>query len=96
MGPQSQQQVRHVPVYEEYKAKHFTFSMAQDGSTEPKMVGEWLTTQSLGGWELSYKVAEFRDGFLQIYCLMKRLRERKCALPDGVVNTKVLPMGVPQ
>jgi hypothetical protein len=81
-------QVKTIPVMDEYITKHFVFEMATDGSAEPKQVGEWLTTQSLSGFELAYKEIAFLNGHLHIYIAMKRLKERKLATPPGVINTK--------
>lgn len=89
-----QPQVRHIPVYEEYITKHFVFSQANDGSTEPKKVGKWMTDRSLEGYDLITKAVEFADGKLHVYVSLKRLQERKFAVPDGVINTKVIPVGV--
>lgn len=91
---QGQPRVRHIPVYEQFITKHFVFSMAQDGSTEPKCVGEWLTKKSLEGYDLITKAVDFTDGKLHVYISMKRLQERKFAVPDGVINTKVVPVGM--
>lgn len=92
--PQGPPQVRHVPVYDEFITKHFVFTMANDGSTEPKKVGEWMTQKSLVGYDLITKAVEFVDGKLHVYVSMKKMAERKFPLPAGTINTKVVPVGM--
>ena len=58
---------RQVPVFREFKTKHFVFSMANDGSTEPKKIGEWLTDQSLAGYRLDHMESTFADGKLHVF-----------------------------
>jgi hypothetical protein len=84
--------MQRIPVYEDYITKHLVFSMAEDGSTEPKKVGEYLTKKSMEGYDLVSKYVDFCDGKLHIYVALKGLKERKVATPPGTLNTRFIGM----
>jgi hypothetical protein len=81
-----------IPVPHEYKVKHFSFRIADDGSVEPKQVHEWVNSHTAVGWQVTQFTHWLHDDrFLMFLVVLLRLKDSKIVTAQPGIPTEYKP-----